>query len=142
MSFFFFLSGGENFNSLEKMFYLHRTSAMAEDVICLLDFLGWTADRELNIVGISLGGMIAQGQLIPNFFYVRLLYDVYRAGIPDTEPHFIAPFSRDNSRRAYMGEFPSRTHLRLPSPNNSKLKCVFSGKGFSVLLSLHLRQTQ
>ena len=37
---------------------------MAEDVVCLLDFLGWTADRELNIVGISLGGMIAQGQLM------------------------------------------------------------------------------
>ena len=35
---------------------------MAEDVICLLDYLGWTEDRELNIVGISLGGMIAQGR--------------------------------------------------------------------------------
>ena len=34
---------------------------MAEDVICLLDNLGWTSERELNIVGISLGGMIAQG---------------------------------------------------------------------------------
>jgi pimeloyl-ACP methyl ester carboxylesterase len=34
---------------------------MAEDVIELLDHLGWTRDRELNIVGISLGGMIAQG---------------------------------------------------------------------------------
>ena len=34
---------------------------MAEDVICLLDYLGWTSDRELNIVGTSLGGMIAQG---------------------------------------------------------------------------------
>ena len=37
------------------------TSGMAEDVIELLDYLGWTRDRELNIVGISLGGMIAQG---------------------------------------------------------------------------------
>jgi len=34
---------------------------MAEDVICLLDQLGWTGKRELHIVGISLGGMIAQG---------------------------------------------------------------------------------
>jgi pimeloyl-ACP methyl ester carboxylesterase len=40
----------------------YRTREMAEDVICLLDYLGWTADRELNIVGTSLGGMIAQGQ--------------------------------------------------------------------------------
>ena len=50
--------------SLEIFYLRYRTSAMAEDVVCLLDFLGWTADRELNIVGISLGGMIAQGQLI------------------------------------------------------------------------------
>ena len=34
---------------------------MAEDVVCLLDYLGWTGERELNIIGISLGGMIAQG---------------------------------------------------------------------------------
>ncbi|KIM42775.1 hypothetical protein M413DRAFT_70069 [Hebeloma cylindrosporum] len=38
----------------------YTTSGMAEDIICLLDTLGWTGERELNIVGISLGGMIAQ----------------------------------------------------------------------------------
>lgn len=37
---------------------------MAEDVIELLDYLGWTRDRELNVVGISLGGMIAQGAFL------------------------------------------------------------------------------
>jgi len=36
---------------------------MAEDVICLLDKLGWTEERELNVIGISMGGMIAQGTL-------------------------------------------------------------------------------
>jgi hypothetical protein len=35
---------------------------MAEDLICLLDYIGWKEKRELNIVGISLGGMIAQGR--------------------------------------------------------------------------------
>jgi pimeloyl-ACP methyl ester carboxylesterase len=34
---------------------------MAEDVIVLLDFLGWTEKRSLHSVGLSLGGMIAQG---------------------------------------------------------------------------------
>lgn len=34
---------------------------MAEDIICLLDHIGWMEDRTLNVVGISLGGMIAQG---------------------------------------------------------------------------------
>ncbi|KAF8628109.1 hypothetical protein AX15_004088 [Amanita polypyramis BW_CC] len=38
----------------------YTTSGMAEDVIVLLDYLGWTRDHELNIVGVSLGGMIAQ----------------------------------------------------------------------------------
>ncbi|KAF9480209.1 alpha/beta-hydrolase [Pholiota conissans] len=38
----------------------YSTTGMAEDVICLLDYLGWTKERELTIVGISLGGMIAQ----------------------------------------------------------------------------------
>lgn len=42
---------------------------MAEDVICLLDYLGWTEDRQLTIVGISLGGMIAQGWRV--LFLVR-----------------------------------------------------------------------
>jgi pimeloyl-ACP methyl ester carboxylesterase len=36
---------------------------MAEDVIVLLDFLGWTEKRSLHLVGLSLGGMIAQGAL-------------------------------------------------------------------------------
>ena len=39
---------------------------MAEDVIELLDHLGWTKDRDLNIVGTSLGGMIAQGAFACN----------------------------------------------------------------------------
>ncbi|KAG6849749.1 hypothetical protein H0H93_005547 [Arthromyces matolae] len=38
----------------------YTTSGMAEDIICLLEFLGWTAERDLHVVGISLGGMIAQ----------------------------------------------------------------------------------
>ncbi|KAF4616102.1 hypothetical protein D9613_011399 [Agrocybe pediades] len=38
----------------------YTTSGMAEDVICLLDYLGWTGERDLTIVGISMGGMIAQ----------------------------------------------------------------------------------
>lgn len=35
---------------------------MAGDVIMLLDYTGWTEHRELHIVGISMGGMISQGE--------------------------------------------------------------------------------
>lgn len=38
----------------------YSTSEMAKDCIELLDHLGWTKDRQLNITGVSMGGMIAQ----------------------------------------------------------------------------------
>lgn len=46
----------------------YSTSEMARDVIDLVDFLGWTQPRSLNVVGVSMGGMIAQelGLLIPD----------------------------------------------------------------------------
>lgn len=39
----------------------YNTFEMAQDVITLLDYLGWGKGRELHVVGVSLGGMIAQG---------------------------------------------------------------------------------
>ncbi|KAG6906974.1 hypothetical protein DXG01_011171 [Tephrocybe rancida] len=46
----------------------YTTSGMAEDAIALFDFIGWTEERDLHVVGISLGGMIAQelATKIPN----------------------------------------------------------------------------
>ncbi|KAH7156541.1 Alpha/Beta hydrolase protein [Dactylonectria macrodidyma] len=38
----------------------YSTSEMAKDIIEVLDDVGWTAHREVNLVGISMGGMIAQ----------------------------------------------------------------------------------
>jgi hypothetical protein len=35
---------------------------MAEDVVILINSFGWTSARSLHVVGISLGGMIAQGE--------------------------------------------------------------------------------
>lgn len=34
---------------------------MADDAIALLNYIGWTEEREIHVVGVSLGGMIAQG---------------------------------------------------------------------------------
>ena len=36
---------------------------MAEDIVVLLKYIGWTNERDLHVVGLSLGGMIAQGML-------------------------------------------------------------------------------
>ncbi|KAL7939715.1 Alpha/Beta hydrolase protein [Trichoderma chlorosporum] len=38
----------------------YTTSGMAADIVEVLDHVGWTAEREVHVVGLSLGGMIAQ----------------------------------------------------------------------------------
>ncbi|KAM0753340.1 alpha/beta-hydrolase [Meredithblackwellia eburnea MCA 4105] len=38
----------------------YRTSDMARETIAVLDHVGWTGERSFHVVGISLGGMIAQ----------------------------------------------------------------------------------
>ena len=44
----------------DKPLSRYSTSEMAKDAIELVDQLGWTSRRELHVVGISMGGMIAQ----------------------------------------------------------------------------------
>ncbi|KAI0361926.1 alpha/beta-hydrolase [Trametes cingulata] len=38
----------------------YTTNGMAEDVVALLDYVGWKEPRQVHVVGVSLGGMIAQ----------------------------------------------------------------------------------
>ncbi|KAK0391610.1 hypothetical protein NLU13_1110 [Sarocladium strictum] len=44
----------------DKPFGRYTTSELALDLIDVLDQVGWTDDRSVHLVGISLGGMIAQ----------------------------------------------------------------------------------
>ncbi|KAJ6782186.1 hypothetical protein PWT90_03618 [Aphanocladium album] len=44
----------------DKPLSRYTTTEMAADVLEVLDQIGWTAPRSLNVVGLSLGGMIAQ----------------------------------------------------------------------------------
>lgn len=44
----------------DKPLSRYTTSQMGKDVIEVIDHVGWTADRQVNLMGISLGGMIAQ----------------------------------------------------------------------------------
>lgn len=44
----------------DKPLMRYSTSEMARDILEVLDHIGWTGKRELHVVGISMGGMIAQ----------------------------------------------------------------------------------
>ncbi|KAH9174894.1 Alpha/Beta hydrolase protein [Lactarius sanguifluus] len=61
-----------------------RISSMAGDVIALLDFIGWTESRSVHVVGLSLGGMIAQelAYRIPERFISLSLGVTTAGGLP------------------------------------------------------------
>lgn len=49
----------------DKPYLRYSTSEMAKDTVELLDHLGWTEKRQLHVIGISMGGMIAQELVKP-----------------------------------------------------------------------------
>ena len=50
----------------------YSTSEMAGDTFDLLNHLGWKAKRQLHIIGISMGGMIAQEMVKPTLSFVTI----------------------------------------------------------------------
>jgi hypothetical protein len=70
---------------------------MAEDVIVLLEYLGWTGKRDLHVVGISLGGMIALGNLPHSSINIPIPDPLdNRAGHSDTRPNRVFDVNSDN----------------------------------------------
>jgi pimeloyl-ACP methyl ester carboxylesterase len=60
----------------DKPRFRYSTSEMAKDIIEVVDHLGWTSKRELHIIGISMGGMIAQEMVRPpNFRFFDCSHD-------------------------------------------------------------------
>jgi pimeloyl-ACP methyl ester carboxylesterase len=53
---------GESERPLRLLSARHRysTAAMARDVVEVLDHVGWRGERAVHVVGLSMGGMIAQ----------------------------------------------------------------------------------
>ncbi|KAF5366565.1 hypothetical protein D9758_008986 [Tetrapyrgos nigripes] len=64
----------------------YSTSGMAEDVIVLLDYVGWKEPRSIHVVALSLGGMIAQelATKIPGRIISLLLGITTAGGLPWT----------------------------------------------------------
>lgn len=44
----------------DKPLMRYSTSDMAKDLLEVIDHVGWTEKRQLHVIGISMGGMIAQ----------------------------------------------------------------------------------
>ncbi|KFY44479.1 hypothetical protein V495_03430 [Pseudogymnoascus sp. VKM F-4514 (FW-929)] len=63
----FLIFDNRGIGASDKPVMRYSTSEMAKDVVELLDHLNWTQERELHVIGVSMGGMISQelGQLIP-----------------------------------------------------------------------------
>ena len=80
---------------------------MAEDVIELLDYLGWTKDRDLNVVGTSLGGMIATGAFACNLNENSYPTPPPRTSIQNTPTDRLARPSCDDTRRLPLEQSPS-----------------------------------
>jgi pimeloyl-ACP methyl ester carboxylesterase len=61
----------------DKPLARYTTSEMAKDVLELADHVGWTSDRELHVIGISMGGMIAQEMV--RYSFPPLLVHIHRS---------------------------------------------------------------
>jgi len=72
----------------DKPMMRYSTSEM--DVIELLDHLGWTAERELHISGVSMGGMIAQEIVCEPFTILCDIADHTKIGLRNTQPHCVS----------------------------------------------------
>ena len=44
----------------DKPLSRYSTSEMARDTLELVDHVGWTSERQIHVIGSSMGGMIAQ----------------------------------------------------------------------------------
>ena len=44
----------------DKPLMRYSTSEMAKDTFELLNHLGWTSERQVHVIGVSMGGMVAQ----------------------------------------------------------------------------------
>jgi pimeloyl-ACP methyl ester carboxylesterase len=56
----FLIFDNRGIGASDKPIMRYSTSEMAKDIVELVDHLNWTQERELHVLGVSMGGMIAQ----------------------------------------------------------------------------------
>lgn len=62
----------------DKPLLRYSTTEMAKDVLEIIDHLGWNAERELHVAGVSMGGMIAQELVHEATLYSHLALTSFR----------------------------------------------------------------
>ncbi|KAK4541718.1 hypothetical protein LTR36_007427 [Oleoguttula mirabilis] len=95
----------------DKPLLRYTTSEMAKDVVELLDHVGWTEPRSVHVVGISMGGMIAQelGLLIPD--------RICSLNLISTAPRIVRTLP-------YLENLRNRINLMVPKALNTQLSKV------------------
>ncbi|KZF24166.1 alpha/beta hydrolase [Xylona heveae TC161] len=95
----------------DKPVVRYSTSEMAKDTIEILDHLGWTDSRQLHVIGISMGGMIAQelALLIPD--------RVASLSLVSTAPRLV-------NTVGFIENLRNRINLFIPKPIDVQLQHV------------------
>lgn len=92
----------------------YSTSEMAKDIIEVIDHLGWNNQRQLHVIGISMGGMIAQ-EIVS-----RTLVSYIKPCAAPGPSNFIKQHKRQRrSRYAGLGRCSFRCN-RLPETGRDK----------------------
>ncbi|WPH01342.1 Hypothetical protein R9X50_00418300 [Acrodontium crateriforme] len=95
----------------DKPLLRYTTSEMATDIVELLDHVGWTESRSIHVIGISMGGMIAQelGLQIPT----RIC-----------SLNFISTAPRITRTLPYLENMRNRINLMLPKSLDAQIAKV------------------
>ena len=95
----------------DKPLLRYTTSEMARDTIELLDHVGWTGERSVHVVGISMGGMIAQelSLLVPE--------RVCSLNLISTAPRIVRTLP-------YLENIRNRINLMIPKPLDDQIAKV------------------
>jgi hypothetical protein len=73
---------------------------MADDAIAVIDYVGWNNGRELHIVGVSLGGMISQGDFL--LYFVPTSLSLCRTRTQNPRAHPLSEFGSNKGGQCWI----------------------------------------